>query len=161
MKKLSILLTVMLAVVVMACTNEGGGSNGVEEHGKFVSASVTRGGDNAKLVDWDVNAAQDVAFTVVSQGEKATLTVKLTGKAGEAKLEGDLANPWVLKLTPYSTEEKTEMPHELTAGADDMKAAATALKEGKPVEMTFTGEIKSADAPKLNSSKYHINVMMP
>ena len=30
MKKLSILLTVMLAVVVMACTNEGGGSNGVE-----------------------------------------------------------------------------------------------------------------------------------
>lgn len=158
MKKLTILLIATLAIIMSGCAGESN-SNAVTEKGNFVTAAVTRGGANAKIVAWDVNAAQNVEYTCESEGEKAIVTVTLTGKTAE-KPEGEVKD-FELKLTPKVAE--SEMPHSLPATAESMAKVKEAVggTAGGAVEVTFKGEMKMADAAKMNNSTYFVNVVMP
>lgn len=157
MKKVSFIFFTLLTVIAVSCSD--GNSDAVSEKGKFITASVTRGGDNARVIEWNVNAAEGVDFLAETQGEKSMVAITLKGKT-EQKVEGEV-QPLVLKLTAQNRED--EMPHEFTATDESMTALKEAVKAepGKEVEVTFKGEMKATDVPKMNNSKYFLNVVMP
>ena len=160
MKKLSTLLIVVLTVTAFSCSG-GADTDKIQSSGKFVTASVTRGGPNAKVIEWDVNAAQQVDFSCATAGEVSEVTVTLTGKT-DAKPEGELGD-LTLKLTTQNEKGGLGLPIDLPATEESMKTVREAVKGavGTKVEVTFTGKVSKDDVAKLNGGKYFVNIVTP
>lgn len=157
MKKISILFIMLLTVSAYSCSE----ADKVESSGKFVTASVTRGGPNAKVIEWDVNAAQQVEFKCVTAGDVSEVTVTLTGKTAE-KPKGDLSS-LTLKLTSQDEKGKLGIPIDLPATEESMKTVQNAVQgaAGTKVEVVFTGKASKTDVDKLNGSNIFVNVVTP